>query len=115
MFMNIAGAIFAITGIVLYAIDLGNASPLWMCDRRRYNVGPYGDNCRGVALYAESLLRSMDIKLIAFAVLQLFVNVCFSILGIKTLCNEMKEEEDGKYVEGHQAELKEVLLTSPGA
>jgi len=29
--MNISGAILAITGIVLYAIDLGHSSLSWMC------------------------------------------------------------------------------------
>lgn len=53
VFMNIVGALFATTGIVLYAVDLENAYFLWMCDGRKYNVGPYGDNCRNVALLAQ--------------------------------------------------------------
>ncbi|CAK6958947.1 membrane-spanning 4-domains subfamily A member 4A-like [Scomber scombrus] len=112
VFMNICGAIFAITAIVLYAIDLSNSSFLWLCDLTRYNVDPYQENCRNVALFAQSLLRSMDITLIAVAVLQLCVNIRFSVLGIKALCE--KEEEGGRYVEDHQAELKDVPLISPG-
>ncbi len=53
MFMNIVGAIFAITGTVLYAIDVRDASVLWMCDRSRSNADHYGDNCRNVALFAQ--------------------------------------------------------------
>lgn len=52
--MNITGAIFAITGIVLYAIDLANASLLWMCDQSGSSVAHNGDNCRNVALFAQA-------------------------------------------------------------
>ncbi|XP_071325907.1 membrane-spanning 4-domains subfamily A member 4A-like isoform X3 [Trachinotus anak] len=115
VFMNIAGAIFAITGIVLYAIDLGDASLLWMCDRSTNSVDHYGDNCRNVALFAQRLLRSMDITLIALALLQLCVNIRFAILGIKALTSEMNmEEQSDTDVEDQQPKLKE-LLTSPGA
>ncbi|XP_053183870.1 membrane-spanning 4-domains subfamily A member 4A-like [Scomber japonicus] len=110
VFMNICGAIFAITAIVLYAIDLSDSSFLWMCDLSRNNDQ---ENCRNVAFFAQRLLRSMDITLIAVAVLQLCVNIRFSVLGIKALCE--KEREGGRYVEDHQAELKDVPLVSPGA
>lgn len=113
VFMNIAGAIFAITGIVLYAIDLGDASFLWLCDNSMNNADE--DNCRTVAVLGQRLLVSMDATLIALAVLQLSVNVRFAILGIKALTSERKNEEDGKDVEDLQPQLKEVLLTSPGA
>ncbi|XP_023254437.1 membrane-spanning 4-domains subfamily A member 15, partial [Seriola lalandi dorsalis] len=53
VFMNIAAAIFAITGIVLYAIDLGDASLLWMCDQSAKSDDHSGDNCRNVALFAQ--------------------------------------------------------------
>ncbi|KAL7393512.1 hypothetical protein ABVT39_011933 [Epinephelus coioides] len=93
VFMNIAEAIFAITGIVLYAMDLGNASLLWMCERSRNNADRYGDSCINVALFAQSLLTSMDITLIAVAVLQLSVSIRYTILGIKFLTSEMKKTE----------------------
>uniref|UniRef100_A0A3Q1IYH4 Uncharacterized protein n=1 Tax=Anabas testudineus TaxID=64144 RepID=A0A3Q1IYH4_ANATE len=106
VFMNIAGAIFAITGIVLYAIDLANASLLWMCDQSGSSVADDGDNCRNVALFAQvhftskiNLTQSMDITLIALAVLQLYVNIRFAILGIRQ----------------QLPRLKEFLQTSPGA
>ncbi|XP_045900446.1 uncharacterized protein LOC123968023 [Micropterus dolomieu] len=109
VFMNIAGAIFAITGIVLYAIDLGDASLLWMCDSRRNSTDHYGDNCRNVALFAQNLLTSMDVTLIALAVLQLCVNIRLAILGIRALTSEMKKEQD---VEDQLPQMKEVILSS---
>lgn len=51
--MNIAAAIFAITAIVLYGIDLADTSLLWMCDGSTNRVDLHGDNCRNVALFAQ--------------------------------------------------------------
>ncbi|XP_037640277.1 uncharacterized protein LOC119496788 [Sebastes umbrosus] len=114
VFMNIAGAIFAITGIVLYVVDLRNVSLLWMCERSGNNTDLYGDKCRNVALSAQNLLTHMDTTLIAMAVLQLFVNVGLAVLCIKALVNR-KKKEGGDDVEDQQPQLKEeVLLTSPG-
>ncbi|XP_026173077.1 membrane-spanning 4-domains subfamily A member 4A-like [Mastacembelus armatus] len=98
VFMNIVGAIFAITGIVLYTIDLSGASLLWMCDQNRSNVAHYRNNCRNVALFAQNLLRSMDILLIILAVLLLCVSIWFTILGIKALTSGVKMEEGDKDV-----------------
>lgn len=47
--MNIVGAIFAITGIVLYALDLAGASLLWLCEQ---SLQP-GAGCKRVALIAQ--------------------------------------------------------------
>ncbi|XP_031135218.1 uncharacterized protein LOC116035972 [Sander lucioperca] len=113
VFMNIAGAIFAITGIVLYAMDLGNASLLWMCESSSNNADQIGDNCRKVALFAQTVLTSMDNTLIAMAALQLFVSIRYAILGIKSLSSDMKKEEGD--VEDQHPQLNEVLLTGPGA
>uniref|UniRef100_UPI0037E85BA7 membrane-spanning 4-domains subfamily A member 8-like n=1 Tax=Semicossyphus pulcher TaxID=241346 RepID=UPI0037E85BA7 len=44
VFMNIAAAIFAITGIVLYGIDLRDASLLWLCDRSRSSARHYRED-----------------------------------------------------------------------
>ncbi|XP_041799308.1 high affinity immunoglobulin epsilon receptor subunit beta-like [Chelmon rostratus] len=110
VFMNIAGAIFAITGIVLYAIDLANASLLWLCDRSRNYADRHGDNCRNVALLAQSLLTSMDTTLIAMAVLQLCVSIRFTILGINALTSEMNKD-----VEDQQPQVKVIPLTTPAA
>ncbi|KAK0155555.1 hypothetical protein N1851_002035 [Merluccius polli] len=107
VFMNICGAIFAITGIVLYSIDLSNSSLTWMCrspsHREHYAVHHRGyatpssymlharhnqefdDECRAVAHVAEGLLSMMDILLIILTVLQLCVNISTTILGIQAL------------------------------
>ncbi|XP_035528161.1 high affinity immunoglobulin epsilon receptor subunit beta-like [Morone saxatilis] len=114
VFMNIVGAIFAITGIVLYAIDLTGASLLWICDRSRNNAD-HADNCRNVALLAQKLLTFMDSTLIAMAALQLCVSIRFAILGIRALTSEIKKEEGSEDVEDQRPLLKDVLLTSPGA
>ncbi|KAM4581547.1 membrane-spanning 4-domains subfamily A member 15-like [Odontesthes bonariensis] len=113
VFMNIVCAIFAITGIVLYVIDRGDASLLWICDRGPYNSAVYDDNCRSVALFAQSLLTSMDNTLIVLAVLLLFVCIRFAVLGIRFLIvNEEEGDSDG---EEELEQLKGVLLIGPGA
>lgn len=53
VFINIAGGIFAIAAIVLYGIDLRDASLLWICDRSSDDAVHYEDNCRNVALFAQ--------------------------------------------------------------
>ncbi|XP_028281998.1 high affinity immunoglobulin epsilon receptor subunit beta-like [Parambassis ranga] len=88
VFMNIVGAIFAITAIVLYAIDLSAASLLWMCNNSS------DDNCRKVALFAQRLLTYMDVTLIGLAVIQLCVSVLSAVQGIKALIGGMEEEEE---------------------
>ncbi|CAM9222121.1 unnamed protein product, partial [Lampetra planeri] len=80
VFMNIAGAIFAITANVLYDIDVRKASLLWMCENCSDS-----ENCRKVALFAQRLLTGMDITLIILAVLQLCINCPLTILAIKSL------------------------------
>ncbi|XP_040900909.1 high affinity immunoglobulin epsilon receptor subunit beta-like isoform X1 [Toxotes jaculatrix] len=92
VFVNIVATVFAIIGIVLYAIDLGNVSIIWMCDRNRHNADNHGDNCRYLAFFAQSLLTGMDITLIVLAVLQLCVCISFSVLALKALVNRKKEE-----------------------
>ncbi|XP_074508852.1 uncharacterized protein LOC141778460 [Sebastes fasciatus] len=107
--VNIVGSIFAIIGIVQTAVDLAGAPATRMCD------GPIAeDNCQYVAYYLQRLLTTMDITMIIMAVLQLCVCISFTALGIKAVVNR-KKEEGGKYVEYQQPQLKEVLLTSPGA
>lgn len=51
--MNVSGAIFAITAIALYLVDLSNASLLWMCDQSWNVTDYYEDNCINVALYGQ--------------------------------------------------------------
>ncbi|KAM4600900.1 uncharacterized protein ACJ7VT_020766 [Polymixia lowei] len=131
VFMNLAGVIFAVTGIVLYAIDLSDTSLYWMCDSRRYFVedydydsGGYGDqaaqmamrerhkrdfndNCKTVAFLAERLLTAMDILLVILAVLQLCVNISAAVLGIKALISPIKREKGSQ---GAEPVLKQVLI-----
>ncbi|KAJ3598197.1 hypothetical protein NHX12_001708 [Muraenolepis orangiensis] len=108
VFMSISGAILAITGIVLYAIDLNHSSLTWMCSapahRERYAVLSHrgdaalsvemrrailnhqiDDECSTVAHIAEGLLSMMDILLIILTVLQLCVSISTTILGIQAL------------------------------
>lgn len=37
MFMNLSGAALAMTGIVLYAVDLANYNFWWICNDDNYN------------------------------------------------------------------------------
>ncbi|KAG7276557.1 hypothetical protein CRUP_019607 [Coryphaenoides rupestris] len=73
VFMNISGAILAITGIVLYAIDLSHSSLSWMCPSPSHREQSSG------------LLSMMDILLIVLTLLQLCVSISTTILGIQAL------------------------------
>lgn len=53
VFMNVSGAIFAITAVALYVVDLSTASLLWMCDQSWNDTDYYEDNCIIVALYGQ--------------------------------------------------------------
>ncbi|KAF7658298.1 hypothetical protein LDENG_00014410, partial [Lucifuga dentata] len=66
VFMNMSASIFAVTGIVLYAIDLSDASIRWMCE---WMAG--ANDCKYVASITQRLLTSMDVTMIILAVLQL--------------------------------------------
>ncbi|XP_072249318.1 uncharacterized protein [Leuresthes tenuis] len=90
-FMNMAGSIFAVVGLVLYALDLSDSSILWMCDNSR--ARDFGDNCSLVAFYAQRLLIGMDVTLIVLLVLQLCVCVSLIVSGIGALCCRRKETQ----------------------
>ncbi|XP_017164726.1 high affinity immunoglobulin epsilon receptor subunit beta-like isoform X3 [Poecilia reticulata] len=113
VFLNIVGAIFSITGIVLYAIDLTSSSLLWVCDRSGSDPDRYDDSCRNVAAFDQNLLTSLDRALILLAVLLLVLSISFAALGIGFLTGEVKEEEQVDNVS--KEDLKEILLISPGA
>ncbi|XP_023140393.2 uncharacterized protein LOC111578044 [Amphiprion ocellaris] len=106
VFMNIVGSIFAVVGIVLYAIDLGESSWSGWCDDN------FNDECRFLAYYVQRLLTGMDVTLIVLAAFQLCVCISFTVLGIKALGYRENGVAD---VENYQPLLKEVLMTSPGA
>lgn len=93
VFMNIAGALFAITAIVLYVVDLENAPLVWVCDGSRNSVFFTEDSCGHMALFVQHLLSSMDRTLIILALIQLFANIKFSIMGISTLTRENEATE----------------------
>ncbi|XP_037308996.2 uncharacterized protein LOC119197100 isoform X4 [Pungitius pungitius] len=119
VFMNLAGAIFAVTGVALYAVDLRKASVLWMCERSDHDADRHGDDdddddCTKVALFAQRLLTALDVTLIVLAVLHLCVSVSFAALGIKAVVNR-KGEEVVKDDEDQHLLMKEALLTNPVA
>ncbi|XP_051813052.1 uncharacterized protein LOC127536502 [Acanthochromis polyacanthus] len=107
VFMNIVGSSFAVVGIVLYAIDLGESSFSWWCDDNS------NDGCRFMADYVQRLLTGMDVTLIVLASFQLCVCVNFTVLFIKAL--RYRDNGVAADVENYQPLLKEVLMTSPGA
>lgn len=47
VFMNIAGALFAVVATVLYAVDLEDAPLVWVCDSSRE------DECRRMAMFVQ--------------------------------------------------------------
>ncbi|XP_070692304.1 membrane-spanning 4-domains subfamily A member 12-like [Pempheris klunzingeri] len=108
---NVVGSIFAVIGIVLYAIDLGDAPFTYMCDNSSYS----NDNCRYLAYIAQRLLTGMDITLIVLAAFQLCVCISLAVLGIKALRLSWRKDMGGRDAEIDQPLLKEVLMTSPGA
>ncbi|XP_073342225.1 uncharacterized protein [Pagrus major] len=110
-FVNIIGSIFAIVGIVMYAIDLSESNVGWMCDWGTTD-GP--DRCKFVAYFAQRLLTGMDVTLIVMAVLQLCVCISFAVLGIKALRNRKVEVEGDRDVEIYQPVQTEDVLTGPG-
>ncbi|XP_041844272.1 membrane-spanning 4-domains subfamily A member 4D-like [Melanotaenia boesemani] len=110
VFGNIVGSIFAIVGIVLYAIHLGNISIIRMCS----SVADSDENCRYVAYLAQRLVRGVDITLIILAVLQLCVCISLAVLGVRAVCYR-ENEEDVRENEVYQPLLKEILTNNPGA
>ncbi|KAG7474382.1 membrane-spanning 4-domains subfamily A member 3-like [Solea senegalensis] len=87
--VNIVGIIFSIVGIVLYAIDLGDAAVVWMCSRNHQQ----SDSCGSVAYFVQRLLTGTDVTLIVLAVLQLCVCISLAVLHAKALVSEEDEEQ----------------------
>ncbi|XP_039475826.1 uncharacterized protein LOC120442743 [Oreochromis aureus] len=110
VFINIAGGIFAIAAIVLYGIDLRDASLLWICDRSSDDAVHYEDNCRNVALFAQKLLKSLDITLITLALLQLAVNIRYAIWGIRALCPQGDKDVEEQLPQV----MEEIIPIHPG-
>lgn len=60
MFVNIIGSVFAVVGIVLYGIDLGESNVEWMCDWGYYDSTGPPERCRYVAHFAQVSLLLKD-------------------------------------------------------
>ncbi|KAK5620354.1 hypothetical protein CRENBAI_025142 [Crenichthys baileyi] len=109
--VNIAGSIFSIVAVVLYALHLASFTVIGMCgilDDRN------SKNCIFLANLAQRLLRGVDITMIVMSVLQLCVSISLSVLGIKALCCRGKDK-DVTDLEIQQQLFKERPMTSPGA
>ncbi|XP_030604912.1 uncharacterized protein LOC115793886 [Archocentrus centrarchus] len=107
--VNIISSIYAIIGIVLYALDLRDASFIQMCPQSQPS-DQSDSECRFMAYVAQSLVVDMDITLIFLTVLQLSVSIALTALGIMALCGRWKRK-GLRDAEVHQPILKEVLKT----
>ncbi|XP_071253621.1 transmembrane protein 176B-like [Salvelinus alpinus] len=128
--MNLSGAALAITGIVLYAIDLAHYKFWWICNDDNYNWRDdyYGGQvakppsyserdrllakCKDAKQIAQMLMNALDIVLIVLTVLQLCVTISSAVLGIKALYKNGKENI--RDLEQYKPLLEEVT-TNPAA
>ncbi|KAK7886710.1 hypothetical protein WMY93_026331 [Mugilogobius chulae] len=83
--LNLLGALFSITGLVLYSLDLSHVSVVWMCDRRADS-----DPCRHVAAIAQRALSWMDISLLVLMLLQLCVNISAAVLSFMSRTDKVQ-------------------------
>lgn len=58
--MNIICAVFAIVGLVLYFMDLGDTDLLWMCEHGLVKADLHVDSCIEVALLAQVRILSLQ-------------------------------------------------------
>ncbi|XP_049438903.1 uncharacterized protein LOC125892746 isoform X1 [Epinephelus fuscoguttatus] len=112
--VNIVSLISAFAGAFLYARNMAAATTSTICDGYRNNDPSFVSSCRYVAFGFQGLLSIIDLTMIVLAVLQVCVCISFVVLAIKALVKR-KKKEGGKDVKDQQSQLKEVLLTSPGA
>uniref|UniRef100_A0AAV2MFT5 Uncharacterized protein n=1 Tax=Knipowitschia caucasica TaxID=637954 RepID=A0AAV2MFT5_KNICA len=72
---NLLGALFSITGLVLYSLDLAHVSLSWMCK---------GDSapCMTLAAIAQKVLTWVDVCLLLLLLLQLCVNISAVVLSL---------------------------------
>lgn len=129
--MNLVGAALAITGIVLYAIDIYIRDGHWMCSDDYYSYGRGGrygydmttqssefkaleksflEKCLEGRYLLLMILRGLYAMLIILSTLQLCVNISSAVLGIKAL---IKAKEDMKDPEPYEPLLKEVTCNPP--
>lgn len=80
VFMNIAGALFAITAIVLYVINLENVPLVWVCDSSRNSVLRKEDSCGRMALFVQvkttKILKGMRVERSILMQLSIFILTC---------------------------------------
>ncbi|XP_053288776.1 uncharacterized protein LOC128449563 [Pleuronectes platessa] len=99
--MNMVGAVFAFTGIVLYSIELQDIymGRVWgwsHYDRHSFSL--------------QSLLVNAEAVSVLLAVLQLCVCIGVAVVGIKAVI-VMKKKEAGERVGHQQPELQDMLLS----
>ncbi|XP_067367133.1 transmembrane protein 176A-like isoform X1 [Channa argus] len=104
--LNFAGVAFAITGIVLYSVTMGNLYLWWNCSpgdpwySQYTTASPSPEELRIQEACKQGkevlliLLRSIQALLLVLSVLGLCVTISSSVLGIKVL--RKKEKEDTK-------------------
>lgn len=106
--MNIVGSIFAIVGIVLYAVHLGTVNMSWRCHGPDANYSCYylaavaqvstlsqngfiacffklNNTNEKIPLSVQKLLTAADVTLIIMAVLQLCVSITVAAVSITSL------------------------------
>ncbi|XP_063080212.1 membrane-spanning 4-domains subfamily A member 8-like [Engraulis encrasicolus] len=117
--MNVASAAFAITAIVMYAVDIS-----WLVDSRvasDQNCEEAGiqENiaiCKKYNNSTEVLLIGMEITMVVFATIQLFVAIAACVVALQAPCK--KESERAEHVsedpELHQP-WQDEMLSNPTA
>ncbi|XP_034465993.1 uncharacterized protein LOC117776284 [Hippoglossus hippoglossus] len=103
--VNMVGAVFAFTGIVLYSIELQE-----IYRGRVWGWSHYDHH----SFSLQSLLANADAVSVLLAVLQLCVCIGVAVVGIKAVIS-MKKKEAGKLVGDQQPESEDMLLSSPCA
>ncbi|XP_059196275.1 uncharacterized protein LOC131977036 isoform X2 [Centropristis striata] len=109
--VNTIGSILALIGSVLYGADILDFSELSLCDESNVRYSP----CQSTQYLLQRLVIGMDISMIVLTVLQLIVCITVTVLGIRVLFYLRNKEQDAGDDEIYQPEMKEALLTGPGA
>ncbi|XP_010904195.5 transmembrane protein 176B [Esox lucius] len=130
VFLNLVVAALAITGVVMYAIDVTYDHFTWICHDNIWYDNYYWrqttpvpstdvqemkkrllEQCETAKAKAQMLFIAFDVVLIVLAVLQLFVNISSVVLGLKALC-KIGKEKNIQDLEQYKPLLEEVT-TNP--
>ncbi|XP_078108394.1 transmembrane protein 176l.4 isoform X2 [Sander vitreus] len=121
--LNLAGVAFAITGIIIYSIDMANIYMWWMCrnyddnyysgySRQTTTPTPGEDIMREKCLEGKELvlmlLRSMYAVLIVLSALELCLTISSAVMAIKALKSSEKGEKETGDPELYKPLLEEV-------